>query len=69
MHEIYTTYLKMLIAFTENAIRPCEVSCKSYTQDDDIHMNVSWKLCPYEQFVGYVDNYFVILNCSDVSWF
>ena len=45
------------------------MSCKSFTQDSDIHMDVSWKLCPYEDFTGYVDDYIVTLDCSDVSWF
>ena len=44
------------------------MSCSSFTQDSDINVHVSWNLCPYEDFTGYVDNYIVMLDCSDVSW-
>lgn len=55
--------------FTVNAVKPCKVSCNSYVQDSDIHMAVSWDLCPLnDSFIGYVDKYVVQLNCTDVSW-
>ena len=60
-------FLLKVLFFTDNAVKPCEMSCSSFTQDSDIYMDVSWDLCPYEDFNGYVDNYIVTLDCSNVS--